>query len=253
MGDRKQAVLVCGPRRADELGAKLRDAGWQFQALTALEELWMIDPDDISCFILDSSCQPLVDDVLGWCEEREEWQLVTKWFVVPAATDYSNLFAVPADDLPSRLGIGRRKFMDAPGETPGLQSANSSAQGAATGAERRRYHRHRLFQPVRLEYEVMMVDLSAGGMALETNVPLEAGTRVRVHLAENDAILAGIEAQVVGCQQRRGTAHSVHLSFAKVNSNLERALQRYLLALHAKRSGNWQGVSAAKSGITPWR
>jgi hypothetical protein len=215
--DRKMTLIVAGTLQADSLALLFQTKGTLTRVITSLPDLQTIDPDHVQCLVCDGGCQPLVNEILRWSAAQPAWRALPKTIVLEPASEVNNLDFKTLDGLRRELGI-----FDVARETQAI--------------ENRRHFRHPIDKPVSIAFDGVLVDLSAGGLSLDCSFALEPGFHVKLELSKDDPLLREIVAEVVRCRRHLTGGFCAHMKFVNNQPGTERALERYLLASHARRS-----------------
>lgn len=104
----------------------------------------------------------------------------------------------------------------------------------ADGAEDRRTYRYRSGQNCVVEVDLKLVDLSEGGAQLESSVPFDQGSIVRLNMANLDSELSltlSLEILRVHCLGEDGNRFRLHGRFVEVSPSQRRALGKLLLKM----------------------
>ena len=102
-------------------------------------------------------------------------------------------------------------------------------------ADRRTTYRHHCNSVCQVGLNAVMRDLSLGGAAVELPFCVPPGERILLRIYDNDPKLRNVPAEVLSTSSGRVHSYCMHVRFFKLQPDVEKALQRYLLALQANR------------------
>jgi hypothetical protein len=248
---KKEALVVLAAQSARQVWQTLCETHWAFAAVVSLAELKEHDPNGVDCLVLDTCCQPLVSDILAWCEGSEPWRKVPKLLLIPPADNYNRLTHVSTENLEAYLravtefpdrrsqALTTSQALEAVSTLPdGLRPIETRYQQTAVQplSDRRQNFRYPCNDPVTFQQRGKLVDLSIGGALLETVSLMPAKTALRVCVSEHEPLLKALDAEVISCQQVTDDQCHSNLQFRNVTPSVERALQRYLLGRQSRRS-----------------
>lgn len=214
---------------AEQTTAVLNEDGWTIIRISSTADLAKYTPHLIHCVLLDSSRKPLCDEVLTFCEQSYSWRSVPKVMIAPPIAEYSNLVRVPPHAVSEHLV----SYVRTSQADDGVLSTTTAPP--VDYSDRRRHYRHRCSQHVVVRQFGVLVDISAGGAALEVPYSLPVGTTITVPVCETDPLLRLLEAEVLSSNRRRNNAWLVHVRFLKITTAVERAMQRHILSLQKSR------------------
>lgn len=224
---RTSVLTVLHPDYAAPVLLELVRAGWLISTLESPNDLAKHNSDSVGCLLLDSARKQLMDNVLTWCENSGNWRSVPKVILGAASNEYSNI-------LKLRREAVQQGLMDT------LINAQTQFRGRpqVKWSERRTVYRHTCNIPVSIEQNFTLLDVSVRGAALESFHTFNKGTRLKVHISEDDPLLRSIESEVTSTERRTTATFTVHTRFINITPAVDRALNQHLLSLQIRRVGS---------------
>ncbi|MGD0088770.1 MAG: PilZ domain-containing protein [Planctomycetota bacterium] len=120
------------------------------------------------------------------------------------------------------------------------QTRRVEGEVAKERSGRRHDYRHRCARPAAIQVQLTagVLDISAGGAALELDHALPQGTQLSVPVLDTDPLLKALDAEVLSSNRSNQNCFCVHVRFTNVSPEVGQALGEFILDLKAARKGS---------------
>jgi len=206
------------PSMVGAIQEAIRVSRWCLVCCDSLEHVQWQSPGVVHGIIGDETRLDLSHSVFEWCHSQTRWRPIKKFFVGQCGPMFTTVEKLNSAGLSVEL---RRHLENLTAPVPKVHQDRTS-------------FRHRCKVGTLLFVDTTIVDIGMGGAQIETTLPLQIGSRVRLKIT-SDALLESVESEVLAVRQSSPASVTMNLRFTNITPAFERALQRHMISLQVRR------------------